>query len=144
MLPLSFYLWIKALHIISVIAWMAGMLYLPRLFVYHCEAPRGSAQSETFKTMEARLYRMIMTPAMISTWLFGLLLLSYQDLSHYWIYAKLLLVVAMSAVHGMMGEWRRAFADDRNRRPKRFFRIANEVPTLLIIGIVLLVTVQPF
>ena len=141
------YPWIKSLHVIAVISWMAGMLYLPRLFVYHADAEIGSVQSETFKVMERRLFRAIMTPAMAATWLFGLLLLAVPgiaDFSDVWIYAKLLLVVAMSAAHDRMGRWRREFADDANQRPARYYRIVNEIPTLLMIGIVVLVIVKPF
>lgn len=144
MLPLSLYLWIKALHIIAVIAWMAGMLYLPRLFVYHCAAEAGSVQSETFKVMERRLMKAIITPAMIATWILGGLLATYQDFSHGWIWAKLVLVVGLSGMQGLYSAWMRAFAEDRNTRPARFFRVMNEVPTLIMIAVVILVTVQPF
>ena len=139
------YEWIKALHIISVVAWMAGMLYLPRLFVYHCAAEKGSVQSETFKVMERRLLRAIMTPAMGATWIFGLALvwLGGWYLSG-WFLAKLVLVLALSGVHGAMTGWTRAFANDANVRPARFYRMMNEVPTLLLIGIVILVVVKPF
>ena len=139
------YLWIKALHIIAVIAWMAGMLYLPRLFVYHCEAEPGSRQSETFKVMERRLLRAIMNPAMIATWLLGLWLAwSGNFLSAPWLHGKLLLVLVMSGVHGMLVRWMKDFAADRNRHTQKFFRIMNEVPTVLMIGIVILVVVKPF
>lgn len=141
------YPWIKALHVISVISWMAGLLYLPRLFVYHTDTEQGSPQSETFKIMERRLFRAIMTPAMAATWVFGLLLLSIPgivDFSDGWVYAKLFLVVLMSAAHDMMGRWRRDFANDANQRTARFYRLANEIPTLLMIGIVILVIVKPF
>ena len=141
------YLWIKALHIISVIAWMAGLLYLPRLFVYHAETEIGSAQSETFKIMERRLFRAIMTPAMGATWIFGLLLLAIPgmvDFSDGWIYVKLTFVVLMSGAHDLMGRWRRDFENDANQKSARYYRIANEIPTLLMIGIVVLVIVKPF
>lgn len=141
---LDAYAWIKALHLISVIAWMAGLLYLPRLFVYHCDAPPGSPSSETFKIMERRLLRAIMNPAMIATWIFGGLLLWVQDWSQGWLHAKLLLVSAMTVMHHVFALWRKDFAADRNQRPARTFRIANEVPTLLMIGIVILVIVKPF
>jgi protoporphyrinogen IX oxidase len=139
------YEWVKALHIIAVISWMAGMLYLPRLFVYHCEAEVGSKQSETFKVMERRLLKAIITPAMILTWLFGLYL-AYAGhwFSAPWLHIKLLLVVVMSGVHGFFARWVRDFAADQNRRSQRFYRIINEVPTLLMIGIVILVVVKPF
>jgi len=139
------YEWIKALHIIAVIAWMAGMLYLPRLFVYHCEAEPGSQQSETFKVMERRLLKAIINPAMIAAWLLGLWLVwSAGWYSAGWMHAKFALALAMSAVHGLFVRYVRAFAEDRNRRSQRFYRIVNEVPTLLMIAIVILVVVKPF
>lgn len=139
------YEWIKALHVIAVIAWMAGMLYLPRLMVYHCAAEVGSLQSETFKVMERRLLKAIINPAMIVTWLAGLWLV-YEGgwYKAGWFHAKFALVLAMSAMHGFLVRWVRDFAEDRNVRPARFYRIANEVPTLLMIGIVILVVVKPF
>jgi putative membrane protein len=143
----EFYPWIKALHIISVIAWMAGLLYLPRLFVYHCEVEPGSTESERFQIMERRLLRAIMNPAMIATYVFGGLLLATPDLidwSSVWIYAKLVLVAILTEMHHLMARWRKEFAADRNQRPAKFYRIANEVPTLLMIGIVILVVVKPF
>jgi len=141
----DFYLWFKALHVISVIAWMAGLLYLPRLFVYHCEAAPGSELSETLKVMERRLLRAIMNPAMIGSWVFGLLTAWSAGLwMDGWFHGKLALVVALTAAHMAMARWRRAFAEDRNARPARFYRIANEVPTLLMIGIVILVIVKPW
>jgi putative membrane protein len=139
------YPWLKALHIIAIIAWMAGMLYLPRLFVYHCEAAVGSVQSETFKVMERRLLRAIINPAMVASWVLGLWLAwSGNFLSSPWLYGKLVLVLVMSAVHGMLARWTKDFAADRNRHSQRFFRMMNEVPTLLMIGIVILVVVKPF
>lgn len=136
----------KALHIISVIAWMAGMLYLPRLFVYHAEADSGTPQSETFKVMERRLFRAIMNPAMVGTWVFGgaMLALSPGWLSDGWLHAKLMLVVAMTFVHHLFGYWRKTFERDENRRSPRFYRFWNEMPTLLLIGIVFLVVLKPF
>jgi putative membrane protein len=139
------YLWIKALHVISVIAWMAGMLYLPRLFVYHVDAPEGSPQSETFKVMERRLLRAIINPAMIAAWVFGLAMIFIGDLwDQPWLWAKLVLVVMLSGLHGMLSRWRRDFEHDRNTRTARFYRLVNEVPTVLMIGIVILVIVKPF
>ena len=139
------YLWIKAFHIVAVIAWMAGMLYLPRLFVYHASAAAGSAQSETFKTMEQRLLRFIMTPAMILTWLLGIaLVIQGQYLAASWFHLKIVLVLAMTVMHGLFSHWARDFAHDRNPRSAKFYRIANEIPTLLLIVIVLLATVKPF
>jgi protoporphyrinogen IX oxidase len=139
------YEWIKALHVIAVISWMAGMLYLPRLFVYHCEAEKGSPQSETFKVMERRLLKAIINPAMIVTWLAGLYLVwaGHFYLSG-WFHAKFLLVLILSAVHGFFARCVKDFATDGNRRSQRFYRIINEVPTLLMIGIVILVIVKPF
>jgi putative membrane protein len=139
------YLWIKAFHIVAVIAWMAGMLYLPRLFVYHADAAPGSQQSETFKTMEQRLLRFIMTPAMIATWLLGIaLVIQGQYLAATWFHIKIVLVLAMSVLHGLFSHWARDFAHDRNPRSPKFYRIANEIPTLLLIAIVVLATVKPF
>jgi len=139
------YEWIKALHIIAVIAWMAGMLYLPRLFVYHCDAEPGSKQSETFKVMEWRLLKAIINPAMIATWLLGLWLvwLGGWHTAH-WLQAKVALVVALSALHGLFVRQVRAFGADQNRYSARFYRIINEVPTILMVGIVLLVVLKPF
>ena len=142
-----FYPWIKALHVIAVIAWMAGLLYLPRLFVYHALAAPASPQSETFKVMERRLYHAIMHPALAATAITaGLLVLTpgVVDWSRGWIHAKLVLVAALVALHLACGHWRRAFAEDRNRRPARFFRVVNEVPTVLMVLIVLLAVVKPF
>ncbi|GGB46571.1 membrane protein [Tistrella bauzanensis] len=140
------YPWIKALHVISVIAWMAGMLYLPRLFVYHADAVPGSEVSERFKVMERRLLKAIINPAMIATWLFGLGILATGavSLSEGWLHAKLALVLVLSGMHGAFVGWTRAFAEDRNTRPARFYRWMNEVPTLLMIAIVILVIVKPF
>ena len=139
------YLWIKAFHVIAVIAWMAGMLYLPRLFVYHCDAEKGSVQSETFKVMERRLLKAIINPAMIVAWVLGLYLA--WDGGWFrsgWLHGKLALVLGLSAVHGLYARWVRDFAADRNTRPARFYRVWNEVPTLLLVGIVILVVVKPF
>lgn len=144
------YEWIKAFHIIAVIAWMAGMLYLPRLFVYHCAAAIGSVQSETFKVMERRLLRTIINPAMIATWLFGLWLAWHGPDSRYgwfasgWLEAKLALVIALSAVHGLLARWGKAFAADRNQHSERFYRIINELLTVGMVAIVILVVLKPF
>jgi len=139
------YLWLKALHLIAVISWMAGMLYLPRLFVYHAAAAPGSEQSETFKVMERRLYKFIMTPAMVVTWLAGMVLVFQGGwFAAAWFHAKLALVVVMTIMHGLLGHWANEFFYDRNRRGPKFYRIANEIPTLLLIAIVILVTVKPF
>ncbi|MBC8269621.1 MAG: protoporphyrinogen oxidase HemJ [Rhodospirillaceae bacterium] len=140
------YLWIKAGHIISVIAWMAGLLYLPRLFVYHCGVGAGSEASEIFKVMERRLLRAIMYPAMLSSLLFGGLLLadSSTDWSAGWLHVKLLCVVGLMAIHMMMGGWRRAFEADANTKSEKFFRITNEVPTILMIIIVLVAVLKPW
>ena len=139
------YEWIKALHVVAIISWMAGLLYLPRLFVYHVAAAPGSERSETFKVMERRLYRAIMTPAMIVSWVAGLYLIWAGGwILSGWMHGKLALVLALTATHGLMGRWRRDFAGDRNARPSKFFRIWNEVPTLLMVVIVILVVVKPF
>ena len=136
---------VKALHIVAVIAWMAGLLYLPRLFVYHAEVGPGTPQSETFKVMERRLLRAIMNPAMVAVWVFGLLL-AWQGnwWMAPWFHAKLLLVALLTVVHHVYARWRKTFAEDRNTKPARYYRYWNEVPTLLMIGIVFLVVLKPF
>src|SRR3990172_1598723 len=138
--------YIKAFHIIAVISWMAGLLYLPRLFVYHAESTKGSPQSETFKIMERRLLKYITTPAMLVSWALGLYLaFSVIDWSaDGWFHAKLALVLLLSAYHGALAKWTREFAEDRNTHSARFYRVANEIPTLLMIGIVILAVVRPF
>lgn len=139
--------WEKALHLVSVIAWMAGLFYLPRLFVYHCTVPAGSAQSELFKVMERRLLRQITTPAMLSSLVFGVLLVLTPGAVSWqagWWWSKLVAVILMLGFHGACARWRRDFATDRNTRPQRFYRMANEVPTLLMLVIVVMVIVQPF
>jgi putative membrane protein len=142
-----FLAYIKAFHIIAVIAWMAGLLYLPRLFVYHAMSKPGSEQSETFKVMERRLLRFITTPAMLAAWIFGLIL-AFSPLVDWsrdgWFHAKLALVIVLSGFNGLLAMWTKDFAADRNTRSPRFYRIANEVPTLLMIAIVILVVVRPF
>ena len=139
------YPWLKGFHVIAVIAWMAGMLYLPRLFVYHCAAPIGSSQSETFKVMERRLLRAIVNPAMIATWVLGLWLAwSSGAYRSGWLEAKFALVLLMSGVHGLFARGVRHFGADRNRHSAKFYRIINELPTVLMAGIVLLAVVKPF
>lgn len=141
------YPWLKAFHIIAVIAWMAGLLYLPRLFVYHAEAPVGSDRSEVFKVMERRLERGIMRPAIAATYVFGGTLASVPGIVDWhdgWIWAKLALVLGLTAVHAACILWRRAFAEDRNRHSARFFRVVNELPSAAIVAIVLLVVLKPF
>ncbi len=139
------YEWLKALHVIAVMSWMAGMLYLPRLFVYHCEAEVGSKQSETFKVMERRLLRAIINPAMIVTWIVGLYL---AWAGHWytagWFHVKFALVLAMSGLHGFLSARVRDFGQDKNTRSQKFYRIINEVVTLLMVGIVIMVIVKPF
>lgn len=145
------YLWVKAFHLIAVIAWMAGLFYLPRLYVYHTSAESGSVQSETFKVMERRLLGAIMMPAMIVSWVLGIVLI-YElfgpELTGFstagWLHGKLLLVVLMTVFHGFLVKWRRDFAADRNRHTGKFYRIINEIPTLLMIPIVIFVIVKPF
>ena len=139
------YLWLKAFHVIAVIAWMAGMLYLPRLFVYHCEAPKGSIQSETFKIMERRLLKAIINPSMIAVWVLGLILVWQGGwITSGWLHAKVALVLVLSGVHGMLVRYVKDFAADRNVRPAKFYRMINEIPTVLMIGIVILVILKPF
>ena len=141
----NLFLWLKALHIVAVIAWMAGMLYLPRLFVYHAMAETGSKQSETFKVMEWRLLRFIINPAMIATWALGLWLAWEGGLFRSgWLHAKLALVLALSAMHGFFVRWVKDFQVDRNTRSPKFYRIANEIPTVLMVLIVLLAVLKPF
>ena len=138
------YLWIKALHVIAIISWMAGLLYLPRLFVYHCSVGPGD-QSETFKMMERRLLRIIMHPAMILAWIAGIFLIikgNFHD--QFWLHAKLMLVFILTCVHIYFSYLVRIFATDQNNHPQSFFRMINEIPTLLMIGIVILVIVKPF
>ena len=140
-----FYLWFKAFHIIAVIAWMAGMLYLPRLFVYHCEIKPGTDEYARFVTMEKRLMRIIVNPSMIAVWIFGLLVATSMGAwTQPWLHAKLLLVIALSGLHGMFSRWRRDFEQGKNTRTQRFYRIVNEVPAALMIFIVLLVVLKPF
>jgi putative membrane protein len=143
----AWYPWIKAAHIISVIAWMAGMLYLPRLFVYHADAQPGSVQSETFKVMERRLLKAIINPAMIAVFLLGILLAGTPglvDWSDGWIWVKLAAVLGLGALHGRYVGWQRAFAEDRNAHPAKFYRKVNEIPTVLLVIIVIMVVVKPF
>ena len=139
--------WVKALHVISVIAWIAGMMYLPRLFVYHAAAEKGSIQSQTFKIMERRLYRGIITPAMILTWVFGLTMVltpGIIDWSQGWVWVKAVSVILLSVIHGYYGRQVRAFATDTNTRPQGFWRLVNELPFVLVIIIVIMVIVKPF
>ncbi len=142
----ALYPWTKAFHVISMVAWMAGMFYLPRLFVYHCEMQRGSAESERFKIMEHRLLKQIINPAMIATWSFGLLLVltpGVIDWTAGWWWVKFIAVLLMSGFHGAMGKWKRLFMEDRNTKTHRYYRFANEVPTLLLMVIVIMVIVRP-
>lgn len=140
----SLYLWIKALHIIAVISWMAGLLYLPRLFVYHAEAKPGSELSETLKVMERRLMRAIMNPAMLVSLGAGGGLLYWQDFSDGWLHVKLVAVAGMMVSHMLMGKWRKDFEADKNTRSHKFYRFANEVPTVLMLIIVTMAVVKPF
>jgi len=137
--------WVLAFHVIAVIMWMAGMLYLPRLFVYHCETEKGSAESERFKVMERKLLRVIINPAMIATWVLGLTLvyLTHAYTEH-WFQAKFALVLIMSGIHGLYAGAVKRFARDANTRPQRFWRMINEVPAVLIVFIVILAVVKPF
>lgn len=143
----EYYLWIKSLHLIMAFAWMAGMMYLPRLYVHHCDAPIGSVQSEKFKDMEGLLLRAIINPAMILTLVLGVLLLltpGVVDWSRGWIWVKLGLVTGLFALHGLFSRWRREFAADQRSRPGLFYRIFNELPFVLLVGIVIVVIVRPF
>jgi putative membrane protein len=143
--PSHLYPWFKAVHVMAVISWMAGMLYLPRLFVYHCGAEPGSRQSETFKVMERRLLRGIVNPAMVVSWALGLWMI-YDGgwISAHWLHVKLALVTALSGLHGMLARWTADFAADHNRHSERFYRLVNEVPAVLMIGIVIMVVIKPF
>jgi len=139
------YEWIKAAHLISVISWMVGFLYLPRLMVYHCDAKVGSETSETFKIMERRLLKAIMTPAMIASWVFGLWLMVLTEAwTQGWFISKLFMVCILTFFHVVSVKWVREFADDQRKRPQKFYRIVNEVPALLMVIIVVLVIVKPF
>lgn len=142
-----FYLWTKSLHLIAVVAWMAALLYLPRLYVYHCETALGSEASERFKVMERRLLKLIATPAMVASLLFGVLLVLTPGAMSWhagWWYVKLAAVVLLFGFHGACSAWRRGFLEDRNRKTQRFYRIANEVPTVLMIIAIIMAIVQPF
>jgi len=144
---IDYYLWIKAAHIIAVISWMAAMLYLPRLYVYHAQVSIGSDQSELFKVMEYRLFRYIATPAMIAVWVLGIMLISTNPdvmKGSGWMHFKLLLVFLLSGFHGACSKWRKNFAADKNEKSVKFYKIANEVPTLFMIIIVILAVVKPF
>ena len=142
------YLWVKSFHVISLVAWMAGIFYLPRLFVYHCDLVRGSIESERFKVMERRLYKQIMVPAMIATWVFGILLVltpGVVDWSGFnWWHVKFAAVILMTGFQGAMGKWRRQFMEDRNQKSHKYYRVANEVPTVLLVIIVIMAIVKPF
>ena len=141
------YEWLKAFHVISVIAWMAGLLYLPRLFVYHAEAAAGSDTSATFKIMERRLLRAIMNPAMIAAYVFGILMVLAPgriDWSAGWVWVKAAMIVGLTVLHQLFGLWRKDFLEDRNRRPARFYRVLNEAPAILMIVLVIMVVARPF
>lgn len=142
---MAYYPWLKAFHIIAVISWMAGMLYLPRLFVYHCETTPGTPEYERFVLMERKLMRIIINPAMIAVWILGLLLAETLNVwMQPWFHAKLLAVLILSGFHGMFSRWRRDFERGANGKTQRFYRIVNEVPAVLMICIVILVVVKPF
>ena len=139
------YLWVKALHILAVISWMAAFLYLPRLFVYHCQAEAGSKQSETFKVMERRLLRGIMNPSMIVAWAAGLaLMVNIEAWTEGWFHVKLAALVVLTGLHMVVARWRRDFAADANRHSERFYRAVNEVPAVLMVVIVIMAVVRPF
>lgn len=139
------YQWLLVAHIVSLIAWMAGIFYLPRLFVYHADCVSGSEKSEIFKIMERRLLKAIMTPAMISTWVFGLwIAIEGAHFQSGWLHTKLFLVILLSAFHGFCAKWMKEFAADKSKRTAKFFRFANEIPTVLMVLIVILVVIKPF
>ncbi len=138
------YLWVKAVHVILVIAWMAGMFYLPRLFVYHTRGEKGSELSETLKIMERKLLRMIITPAMFASWISGIWMLTMLSQSGGWLWAKIALLILMEAFYLFLVIWQRRFWEDKNEHSEKFYRVANEVPTLLVIGIVILAIIKPF
>jgi putative membrane protein len=141
------YPWTKAFHVIAMIAWMAATFYMPRLFVYHCDLKPGTAESERFKVMEYRLFKQIMNPAMIATWTFGVILVLTPGIIDWhagWWHVKLFSVILMSGLHGAMSRWRKDFLNDANRRSQKFYRIANEIPTVLMVVIVIMVIVRPF
>lgn len=143
----EYYLWLKALHLIAVISWMAGIFYLPRLYVYHADAEKGSELSETLKIMERKLLKIIMNPAMIAAWILGILLLKANPgvmTGQGWMHAKLALVLGMSGFHGYLAYMRKVFLRDENKKSHKFFRKINEVPTLLMIAIVILAVIKPF
>lgn len=144
---LDHYNWIKAFHLIAVISWMAGMLYLPRLFVYHADAEKGSELSETLKIMERKLLRIIINPAMAITWILGLSMLFANTTlmtSGGWMHVKLTAVVLLSAFHGYLAKQRKVFLRDENKKTSKFYRKINEIPTILMIAIVIMVIVKPF
>ena len=142
----EYYLWLKAFHIIFVISWMAGMFYLPRLYVYHTQVTPGSEADETFKVMERRLLRIIMNPAMIIAFVTGILLIIATGAgapgTGYWMHIKLVLVLGMGAVHGMFSSYRKAFERGENQESEKFYRLLNEAPTVLMVAIVLLVVIK--
>ena len=142
----GYFLWLKTLHLISVMAWMAGLLYLPRLFVYHCDAKPGSELSETLKVMERRLIRAIMNPAMIASWIFGVSMLfagSEGQSLELWMIIKLVCALAMTGTHMKLAGWRKEFEVDKNQYSHRFYRIINEVPTVLLIIIIAMAVMKP-
>ena len=142
---MPYYLWLKAFHIMAVIAWMAGMLYLPRLFVYHCQTTPGTAEYDRFVVMERKLMRVIINPSMGAVWILGLLLAAALDVwNQPWFQIKFSLVIGLSAVHGALSRFRRDFEQGKNTRSERFYRIINEVPAVLMAAIVILVVVKPF
>jgi putative membrane protein len=142
----SYYNWIKALHVIAVMSWMAGMLYLPRLYVYHVAAKKGSELSDTLKIMEKRLLRFIMNPAMMLSWVFGIAMIAANPalFDHGWMHIKFTLIVIMTVLHMVFSKWRKDFAADRNVKSAKFYKISNEAPTVLLIIIVIMAVAEPF
>ncbi len=138
------YLWVRALHLIAVIFWMAGMFMLPRYFAYHAECAVGSAEDKAWQAREQRLLRIIVNPSMAATWVLGLMLAAHVGFDGGWLHAKIFLVLLLSAFHGLLGRWRKVFARGENQRDSRFYRMVNEVPSLFVIVIVILAVVKPF
>ncbi len=142
----EYFLWYKAIHVISVISWMAAMLYMPRLFVYHATAQKGSELDLTFQVMEKRLQQVIMTPAMVLTYFFGVLTAYVYGIEALgaWFHVKMLVVLLLSGFHGMLSKWRKSFIKGENKYSAKFYRIMNEVPTFLMIIAVIMVVIKPF
>ncbi len=142
----KYFLWYKVIHIVSVISWMAAMLYMPRLFIYHMEVEKGSQMDKIFQKMEYNLQKIIMTPSMILTYIFGLLTAYVYGVAALgiWFYIKMLCVLVLTTIHGLLARCRSNFVNNNNRHSVLFFRIINEIPTIMIIIAVIMVVVKPF